>query len=106
MAASPTNDSIASLRPGTKGHTVVVKVGWHAILLLALEDVRSQILLACCSQVLDSKIVIDRKGAKGVPLKVSECIVGDGTGVVVLIARNDQGRWMGAAGGEKMLIWL
>ena len=50
--------------------------------------------------------MIDRKGAKGVPLKVSECIVGDGTGVVVLIARNDQGRWMGAAGGEKMLIWL
>ncbi len=36
--------------------------------------------------------MIDRKGAKGAPLKVAECIVGDASGVIVLIARNDQGR--------------
>ena len=58
----------------------------HAFVVIVVND-----LLTCYAQVLETKIVIDRKGAKGAPLKVAECIVGDATGVIVLIARNEQG---------------
>lgn len=66
MAAAPVLATVDSLRPGTKGHNLVV-------------------------QVVDAKTVIERsKGPKGTPLRVAECIVGDSTGVIVLIARNAQ----------------
>jgi replication factor A1 len=40
-------------------------------------------------KVLEAKEVISRP-RKGVPLTVTECLVGDSTGVVVFTARNDQ----------------
>jgi len=64
--AKPVYVKVESLKPATKGHNVVVKV-------------------------LDSKPVgggaIGRAGAS---LRMSECLVGDETGVIIFTARNDQ----------------
>lgn len=72
MSASPTDlrkpnyTTIENLRPGTKGHTLNVKV-------------------------IDAKTVLNRpRGPRGAPLKVAECIVGDETGIIVFTARNEQ----------------
>eukprot|EP00798_Chlamydomonas_sp_ICE-L_P028122 gene28122-31237_t len=65
MAASPTITTVASLRPGTNGLRLIVKV-------------------------VATKTIQERKG-KGAPQSATECIVGDETGVIVLIARQDQG---------------
>lgn len=57
--------SVDSLRPGTKGHNLTVKV-------------------------LETKIVLNRpRGPKG-PLRVAECLVGDQTGVIIFTAKNEQ----------------
>lgn len=62
----PTFTKIESMRPGTKGHTLNVKV-------------------------LEVKVVLNRpRGPRGAPLRVAECLVGDETGVMVFTARNEQ----------------
>lgn len=62
----PTFTKVELLRPGTRGHTLNVKV-------------------------LQAKTVLDRpRGQRGPPLKVAECIVGDETGTIVFTARNEQ----------------
>mmetsp|Transcript_35617 Transcript_35617/g.79175 ORF Transcript_35617/g.79175 Transcript_35617/m.79175 type:complete len:136 (-) Transcript_35617:574-981(-) len=58
--------SVDQLRPGTKGHNIIVKV-------------------------VEAKVVHSRaKGPKGTPIKVAECIVGDKTGAIVFTARDEQ----------------
>lgn len=64
----PTFTTIDQLRPGTSGHTLTVKV------------------VSC-------KLVLQKARPDGTHLRhvrISECIVGDDTGVVVFTARNDQ----------------
>lgn len=48
-------------------------------------------------QVIETKTVVDRaaRGPKGAALKVSECLVGDSTGVIIFSARNEQGACRG-----------
>jgi hypothetical protein len=43
--------------------------------------------------VLDSKLVVDRqaRGPKGSALKITECLVGDASGIIIFSARNEQG---------------
>lgn len=45
-------------------------------------------------QVVDAKVVLDRKGKDGASSKISECIVGDATGTIVFKARNEQGEFV------------
>ncbi|XP_056866377.1 uncharacterized protein At4g28440 [Raphanus sativus] len=63
----PAFTKVDQLRPGTSGHNVTVKI-------------------------VSTKMVL-QKGADGPQarqMRISECIVGDETGVVVFTARNDQ----------------
>jgi replication factor A1 len=56
---------VHSLRPGTSGHNLKVKV-------------------------VSSKPVVNRSKGDGTKVRVNECVVGDDTGVVVFTAKNDQ----------------
>lgn len=64
---------VDSLKPGTTGHTLVVKV-------------------------LNSTTVLSKKprnptfrGAQNQNTKIAECLIGDETGTILFTARNDQG---------------
>ncbi|KAI5060063.1 hypothetical protein GOP47_0024483 [Adiantum capillus-veneris] len=64
----PTFVKVDQLRPGTSGHTLTVKV-------------------------VSSKVVLQKARPDGTHLRhvrISECLVGDDTGVIVFTARNDQ----------------
>mmetsp|Transcript_26794 Transcript_26794/g.44928 ORF Transcript_26794/g.44928 Transcript_26794/m.44928 type:complete len:135 (-) Transcript_26794:350-754(-) len=56
---------VDTLRPGTNGHNLVVKV-------------------------IDCKVVVSRTRPDGSSVRIAECTVGDDTGVVTLTARNQQ----------------
>ena len=60
---------VAELRPGTSGHMVIVKV----------VNVKA----------------VQQRGRSDIPqqrqMKLAECIVGDDTGVIIFVARNEQG---------------
>lgn len=60
---------VDQLRPGTNGHTLTVKV-------------------------VSAKMVVQKArpdgGPQGRQMRISECLVGDETGVIVFTARNDQ----------------
>lgn len=43
------------------------------------------------AQVLETKIVMEKKLAEGKSSKIAECLVGDSTGVCIFKARNEQG---------------
>lgn len=46
-----------------------------------------------CAQVLEATTVMTRaRGPKAPSIKVAECLVADSTGVVVFVARNEQGK--------------
>jgi len=65
----PAFTKVDQLRPGTSGHNVNVKI-------------------------VSTKMVLQKSRADGPQarqLRISECIVGDETGVIVFTARNDQG---------------
>lgn len=65
----PIFTKVDQLRPGTSGHNVTVKI-------------------------VSTKMVLQKGRADGPQarqLRISECIVGDETGVIVFTARNDQG---------------
>lgn len=66
----PAFTKVDQLRPGTSGHNVTVKI-------------------------VSTKMVLQKGRADGGPqsrqMRISECIVGDETGVIVFTARNDQG---------------
>ena len=52
-------------------------------------------MLQCChatAQVLDTKLVVDRRPGKNTlaPVRIAEALVGDETGVVVMTAKNEQ----------------
>lgn len=75
MAAAGTNlrkpvfVKVEQLRPGTSGHTLIVKV------------------VSC-------KLVLQKTRPDGNQVRhvrIAECIVGDDTGVIVFAARNEQG---------------
>ncbi|EFJ10880.1 hypothetical protein SELMODRAFT_97896 [Selaginella moellendorffii] len=64
----PVFGKVDQLRPGTNGHTLVVKV-------------------------LSSKLVLQKPrpdGSQVRQMRIAECIVGDETGVIVFAARNEQ----------------
>ncbi|KAJ7545752.1 hypothetical protein O6H91_08G008400 [Diphasiastrum complanatum] len=64
----PTFVKVDQLRPGTSGHTLTVKV-------------------------VSAKLVLQKArpdGTQARSVRISECIVGDDTGVIVFTARNDQ----------------
>lgn len=66
----PAFTMVDQLRPGTSGHNVNVKI-------------------------VSTKMVLQKGRADGPQarqLRISECIVGDETGVIVFTARNDQGK--------------
>ena len=44
------------------------------------------------AQVLDTKLVVDRRPGKNTlaPVRIAEALVGDETGVIVMTARNEQ----------------
>ncbi|GLJ45639.1 hypothetical protein SUGI_0960620 [Cryptomeria japonica] len=59
---------VEQLRPGTSGHTLLVKV-------------------------VDAKTVLQKgrsEGPQGRQMRLSECLVGDDTAIIVFIARGDQ----------------
>mmetsp|Transcript_24678 Transcript_24678/g.29892 ORF Transcript_24678/g.29892 Transcript_24678/m.29892 type:complete len:126 (-) Transcript_24678:863-1240(-) len=56
---------VESLRPGTSGHNLVVKV-------------------------VNSKLVVNRSRPDGSGARIAECTVGDETGIITLTARNAQ----------------
>lgn len=56
---------IEALRPGTQGHNLVVKV-------------------------VSAKEVLKRQRPDGSEVRITECIVGDATGVIIFTARNAQ----------------
>ena len=65
----PEFTKVDQLRPGTSGHNVTVKI-------------------------VSTKMVLQKgrsDGPQARQMRISECIVGDETGVVVFTARNDQG---------------
>lgn len=48
-----------------------------------------------CLQVVDKNIVLDRQGSRvssSGASRVAECTVGDETGVIVFVAKNEQGK--------------
>ncbi len=55
--------TVDQLRPGTHGHNLQVKV-------------------------VSSNVVLEKTRTDGSKIKISECLVGDGTGSIVLTARN------------------
>ncbi|KAJ7296996.1 hypothetical protein O6H91_16G092100 [Diphasiastrum complanatum] len=64
----PTFIKVDQLRPGTAGHTLIVKV-------------------------VSTKLVLQKTrpdGAQVRSVRIAECVVGDDTGVIVFTARNDQ----------------
>uniref|UniRef100_A0A1J3DHT4 Single-stranded DNA binding protein Ssb-like OB fold domain-containing protein n=1 Tax=Noccaea caerulescens TaxID=107243 RepID=A0A1J3DHT4_NOCCA len=64
----PAFTKVDQLRPGTSGHNVTVKI-------------------------ISTKMVLQKGRADGPQarqMKISECIVGDETGVIIFTARNDQ----------------
>lgn len=67
----PVYTKVEQLRPGTTGHTLVVKV-------------------------LSSKLIM-QKGRPDGPqirqMRIAECLVGDETGIIVFTARNEQGEF-------------
>lgn len=65
----PTFTKVGQLRPGTSGHTLTVKV-------------------------VSTKMVLQKGRADGPQvrqMRISECLVGDETGMIIFTARNDQG---------------
>eukprot|EP00955_Chlamydomonas_euryale_P092343 364699-Chlamydomonas_euryale.AAC.11 len=76
--------SVDKLRPNAKGMSLIVKLCPPA------PEYHSDLCVTYCGQVVDAKVVVDRKGPKG-GSKIAECIVGDVTGAIVLQARDDQG---------------
>ncbi|XP_020576400.1 uncharacterized protein At4g28440-like [Phalaenopsis equestris] len=68
LSRKPVFVKVDQLKPGTKGHTLAVKV-------------------------LESKTVLQKGKAASAHLrqsKIAECIVGDETGTIIFTARNDQ----------------
>eukprot|EP00240_Pyramimonas_obovata_P011400 CAMPEP_0118927896 /NCGR_PEP_ID=MMETSP1169-20130426/5269_1 /TAXON_ID=36882 /ORGANISM="Pyramimonas obovata, Strain CCMP722" /LENGTH=133 /DNA_ID=CAMNT_0006869761 /DNA_START=63 /DNA_END=464 /DNA_ORIENTATION=- len=61
----PTFVKVDSLRPGTNGHNLIVKV-------------------------VDYKVVVNRTRPDGSTVQIAECTVGDDTGAITLTARNQQ----------------
>jgi replication factor A1 len=90
----PTFVTVDSLRPGTKGHNLHLK----ARATLASAPARPPAPGPGAepphpAQVIEAKVVLTRaKGPKGNELKVSECLVGDESGIIVFTARNEQGK--------------
>lgn len=54
---------VADLKPGTRGHNLIVKVA-------------------------DVKMVVDKTRNDGSKVRVAECLIGDETGVIIFTARN------------------
>ncbi len=91
--------TVASLRPDAKGVTLTVKV--QLLLLNALPRLIGKyvsyasgvLLILWVAQVVDATTVMNRepRGGKGASVKVAECLVGDETGVIIFVARNEQG---------------
>jgi len=65
VKSEPVFVTVSSLRPGTANHNLRVKV-------------------------VDAKTVVSRRRQDGSSLKISECLVGDSTGVITFTARNEQ----------------
>ena len=66
----PVFTKVDQLRPGTNGHTLTVKV-------------------------VDSKMVLQKKRPDGPQvrqMRIAECLVGDETGMILVTARNEQGK--------------
>ena len=103
---------VDSLRPGTSGHNLTVKVGgaltleWNGGGGAAPARSREQelspsftkssspsppLLPPLGRQVAEVKLVVNRQRADGSTLRIAECIVGDDTGCVVFTARGNQG---------------
>ncbi|GMH01611.1 hypothetical protein Nepgr_003450 [Nepenthes gracilis] len=64
----PVFTKVDQLRPGTSGHTLIVKV-------------------------VDSKLIMQRNrpdGPQGRQMRMAECLLGDETGMIIFTARNDQ----------------
>lgn len=67
----PIFTKVDQLRPGTKGHTLTVKV-------------------------VDSKMIMQKgrsDGPQARQMRIAECLVGDETGMIVFTARNEQGNF-------------
>lgn len=68
----PAFTKVDQLRPGTSGHNVTVKI-------------------------VSTKMVLQKgpgDGPQARQMRISECVVGDETGIVVFTARNDQGTYL------------
>lgn len=71
MMRKPVFTKVEQLRPGTAGHTLIVKV-------------------------VSSKLIM-QKGRPDGPqirqMRIAECLVGDETGIIIFTARNQQGKF-------------
>ena len=67
----PVFTKVDQLRPGTSGHTLIVKV-------------------------VNAKMVLQKgrpDGPQARQMRIAECLVGDETGMIIFTARNDQGKF-------------
>jgi replication factor A1 len=85
--------AVDSLRPGTKGHNLHLKVRAAPRSRRVPAAPRPRRQTVHPAQVIEAKVVLTRaKGPKGNELKVAECLVGDESGIIVFTARNEQGK--------------
>jgi replication factor A1 len=68
---------VDQLKPGTQGHTLIVKV------------VSSKPVKVANNKPGRSSMLLSRPHQ---PARIAECLVGDETGTIVFTARNEQGR--------------
>uniref|UniRef100_A0A1J3IXB9 Single-stranded DNA binding protein Ssb-like OB fold domain-containing protein n=2 Tax=Noccaea caerulescens TaxID=107243 RepID=A0A1J3IXB9_NOCCA len=61
----PVFEKVSALEPGKRGYNLIVKVG-------------------------DTRVVLERTRTDGSKLKISEAVVGDASGSILLTCRNDQ----------------
>lgn len=83
----PVFTTVEQLRPDTRGHNLLVKVGRF---VCCLDEEAYPCASSHVVQVVASKLVLNKQGGRGPNTRIAEVLLGDETGVIVFSAKNEQ----------------